>query len=204
MKAEKTKPIDIEKMTGNKEEDNKKEITEKELCEHCYGSLCTSCKYSKVCETFSKVKNYIPSHYVNVNTMEYIGNEPDKVWRREGNVTIKPEEKKNSMKMKEIKNENENESKEDNNMVENFFVCADEKYIKYPINGEDEYVCVFDGSIFGNYIANIKIIGCIINIYKDNITIYNKNDKNICMIDLHSIRCLLPKSIYDLFGDNKQ
>lgn len=34
MKVEKTKPINVELMTGNKKGENKMEITEKELCEY--------------------------------------------------------------------------------------------------------------------------------------------------------------------------
>lgn len=69
---------------------------------------------------------------------------------------------------------------------------------KYPIKNDEEYVCVFDGNVINNNFVNINIYGIIIDINEKNIVVYNKENKNISIVDRKSIKCLLPKEEYNL------
>lgn len=69
---------------------------------------------------------------------------------------------------------------------------------KYPIKNDEEYVCIFDGNVINNNFVNINIYGIIIDINEKNIVVYNKENKNISIVDRKSIKCLLPKEEYNL------
>lgn len=70
--------------------------------------------------------------------------------------------------------------------------------IKYPIKNDEEYVCIFDGNVINNNFVNINVYGIIIDINEKNIVVYNKENKNISIVDRKSIKCLLPKEEYNL------
>lgn len=72
---------------------------------------------------------------------------------------------------------------------------------KYPINNDEEYVYIFDGNVINNNFVNINIYGIIIDINEKNIVVYNKENKNISIVDRKSIKCLLPKEEYNLMRD---
>ena len=71
--------------------------------------------------------------------------------------------------------------------------------LKYPIKSDEEYVCIFDSNAFvsNSAVANIEITGNIINMSKDIIAIYNKEVKKVYIIEVDSIKCLLPKSLHE-------
>ncbi len=66
---------------------------------------------------------------------------------------------------------------------------------KYPIKSDEEYVYIFDGNVINNNFVNINVYGIIIDINEKNIVIYNKENKNISIVDRKSIKCLLLKNI---------
>lgn len=188
MKVEKTKPINVELMTGNKKGENKMEITEKELCEYCSkipNNKCNiTCKYYKTCVCFVAENGGATPNYYTFNG-EYIGKSPNRIWEVEDNIE---EKEKNSMLPKNVKIVNKNE---DNTVYVND--CT-----KYPIKNDEEYVCIFDGNIINNNFVNINVYGIIIDINEKNIAVYNKENKNISIVDRKSIKCLLPKEEYNL------
>lgn len=196
MKVEKTIPINVELMTGNKKGENKMEITEKELCEYCESKSkcvsCKSCKYDKNCDNFYEALGVLPYYFLKEG--KYVGKHPDRLWEEkkfeeELNKIEKREEKeKNNMLPENVKIVNKNE---DNIVYVND--CS-----KYPIKNGEEYVCVFDGNVINNNFVNINIYGIIIDINEKNIVIYNKENKNISIVDRKSIKCLLPKEEYNL------
>ena len=90
MKVEKTKPIDVKKMTGIKE--SKDTIKESELCGNCQGNIydleykhsnsCgfeSTCKNIIACKNFCKEKGHVPSYYTNI-CGKYNGKDKDKMW----------------------------------------------------------------------------------------------------------------------------
>lgn len=194
MKVEKTIPINVELMTGNKKGENKMEITEKELCEYCGSKTkCVSCEYSKNCDNFCEVLGVRP-YYLLGEEGKYIGKRPDKLW----------EEKEFKKEIRKI--EKREEKEKDNMLPENVKIVNKNKdntaYVndctKYPIKNDEEYVCIFDGNVINNNFVNINIYGIIIDINEKNIAVYNKENKNISIVDRKSIKCLLPKEEYNL------
>ena len=185
------------------EGENKMEITEKELCEYCgIKEKCVSCKYSKNCDNFCEVLGTRPYYFLSPER-KYTGRHPDRLWEEkefeeELSKTEKKEKKDKYVEMNDIKNENKNESKEENNAIKSFFINTDNICAKYPIDRNKEYVCIFDGNVINNNFVNVNVYGIITDINENNIVIYNKEHKNICMIDRKSIKCLLPKENYDL------
>lgn len=197
MKAENTIPLDVDLMTGNKEGDNKMEITEKELCEYCSeipNSKCIACKYRKTCACFMiETEGIIPSFYVLDGV--YTGENPNRIWEIIDNIE---EKEKNNMLPKNVKITNKIE---ENTVYVND--CS-----KYPIKSDEEYVCIFNGDVFGSnsVVANIEITGNIINMSKNIIAIYNKEVKKVYMVEVGSIKCLLPKTLHETItslNDNK-
>lgn len=188
--------------------DNKMEVTEKELCEYCGSKTkCISCKYSKNCDNFCEIIGVRP--YYLLKEGKYIGKHPDKLWeekefKKEINKIEKREEKeKNSMLPKNVKITNKIE---ENTVYVND--CSKYPISKYPIKSDEEYVCVFNGNTFvsNSAVANIEITGNIINMSKDIIVIYNKEVKKVYIIEVGSIKCLVPKSLHEIItslNDNK-
>ena len=160
------------KEKGTIQEENKLVVTEKELCEYCGAkSKCASYKYSNNCDNFYETTGKCPHHLLKDN--KYNGT--------------------NQKNVEETKT-----NKENNNTVKNFSVYTDSNCVKYPIDRNKEYVCIFDGNVINNNFVNINIYGIIIDINEKNIVIYNKENKNISMIDRKSVKCLLPKKEYNL------
>lgn len=194
MKAEKTKPINVELMTGNKKGENKMEITEKELCEYCGSKIkCVSCKYSKNCDNFCETTEKRP-YYLLSSENKYNGTTPNRLWEEKeleedlNKIDEREEKEKNNVLPKNVKIVNKIE---ENTVYVND--CS-----KYPIKSDEEYVCVFDGNVINNNFVNINIYGIIIDINEKNIVVYNKENKNISIVDRKSIKCLLPKEEYNL------
>ena len=115
----------------------------------------------------------------------YTGENPNRIWEVKDNIE---EKGKNSMLPENVKIVNKNE---DNIVYVNN--CS-----KYPIKNDEEYVCIFDGNVINNNFVNINIYGIIIDINEKNIVVYNKENKNISIVDRKSIKCLLPKEEYNL------
>ncbi len=188
MKVEKTIPINVELMTGNKKGENKMEITEKELCEYCSkvpNNKCNiTCKYYKTCRCFMAEKGGMAPDYYTFDGV-YTGENLNRIWEVKDNIE---EKEKDSMLPKNVKIVNKNE----NNTV---YV---NDCLKYPIKSDEEYVCIFDGNVINNNFVNINVYGIIIDINEKNIIVYNKENKNISIVDRKSIKCLLPKEEYNL------
>lgn len=188
MKVEKTKPINVELMTGNKKGENKMEITEKELCEYCSkvpnGKCNIICKYYKICRRFiAEKRGMLPVYYTFDGV--YTGENSNRIWEVKDNIE---EKEKNNMLPENVKIVNKNE--------DNIVYVND--CLKYPIKNDEEYVCIFDGNVINNNFVNINIYGIIIDINEKNIVVYNKENKNISIVDRKSIKCLLPKEEYNL------
>ena len=188
MKVEKTKPINVELMTGNKKGENKMEITEKKLCEYCSkvpnGKCNITRKCYKTCVCFVAENGEATPDYYTFNGV-YTGKSPNRIWEVHDNIE---EKEKDSMLPKNVKITNKNE---DNIVYVND--CS-----KYPIKSDEEYVCIFDGNVINNNFVNINIYGIIIDINEKNIVVYNKENKNISIVDRKSIKCFLPKEEYNL------
>ena len=172
-------------------------IIEKELCEYCSrvpNSECTSCKYYKICTCFMAENNEVTPDYYTFDGV-YTGENPNRIWEVKDNIE---EKEKNNMLPKNVKITNKIE---ENTVYVND--CS-----KYPIKSDEEYVCIFNGNAFGSNsaVANIEITGNIINMSKDIIAIYNKEVKKVYMVEVGSIKCLLPKSLHEIItslNDNK-
>ena len=54
-------------------------IKEKELCKACFGTICTSCRYSEICKIFTKEKGRIPTYCTDIEG-NYNGKDKDKLW----------------------------------------------------------------------------------------------------------------------------
>ena len=162
-------------------------ITEKELCEYCSkmsNGKYLSCKYYKTCRCFiAENEEKTPDYYTFDGV--YTGENPNKIWEIMDNIE---EKEKNNMLPKNVKITNKIE--------ENTVYVND--CTKYPIDTNKEYVCIFDGNVINNNFINVNVHGIITDINENNIVIYNKEYKNICIIDRKSIKCLLPKENYDL------
>lgn len=194
-----------EKETNTMKGDNKMEITEKELCEYCGSKTkCVSCKYSKNCDNFCETTEKRP-YYLLSSENKYNGTTPNRLWEEKefeedlNKIDEREEKEKNNMLPKNIKITNKIE---ENTVYVND--CP-----KYPIKSDEEYVCIFNGNAFGSNsaVANIEITGNIINISKDIIVIYNKEVKKVYMVEVGSIKCLLPKSLHETItslNDSKQ
>lgn len=205
MKAEKTIPINVELMTGNKEGDNKMEIAEKELCEYCGSKTkCVSCRYSKNCDSFCENTEKRP-YYLLSPENKYNGTTPNRLWEeKEFEEDLSKIEQREERKNDNILSKN---VKITNKIEENTVYVND--CLKYPIKSDEEYVCVFNGNAFvsNNAVANIEITGNIINMNKDIIAIYNKEVKKVYMVEVDGIKCLLPKSLHEtitLLNDSKR
>lgn len=187
MKVEKTKPINVELMTGNKKGENKMEITEKELCEYCSkipNNKCNiTCKYYKTCRCFIVEKGGMVPDYYTFDGV-YTGENSNRIWEVKDNIE---EKEKNNMLPENVKIVNKNE--------DNIVYVND--CLKYPIKNDEEYVCIFDGNVINNNFVNINIYGIIIDINEKNIVVYNKENKNISIVDRKSIKCFLPKEEYN-------